>query len=101
MICFLEWPAPLMSRGDTLETLLRYHRSSMLVIAVFAAGSMLTALLLRPASVRHPPLPLVSLSDISQSPSPPFIGASSSGIVGLIALMNGFYWPQRSIFAYF
>ncbi len=77
--------------ADTLESLLRIITSSMLVIAMFAAGSMLTAYA-SAASVATPrAFSLVVADDISQYALSTFIGAFIFGIVGLIALMNGVY----------
>ncbi len=89
---FLLAAAPLPDISvDTLETLLRIITSSMLVIAVFAAGSMLTAYA-SAASVATPrAFALVVADDISQYALSTFIGAFIFGIVGLIALLNGVY----------
>lgn len=87
---FAAAPLPDVS-ADTLETLLRIITSSMLVIAVFAAGSMLSAYA-SAANVATPrAFALVVADDISQFALSTFIGAFIFGIVALIALINGVY----------
>jgi len=91
MICF-RWPRSLMSRATRWKTCLRIITSSMLVIAVgFAAGSMLDRLLLGrlPAATPRAFTPGWSLTTFQYALSATSSGASSFGIDGLIALMNG------------
>lgn len=76
---------------DTLETLLRIISSSMLVIAVFAVGSMLSAYASAGTTATPRALALVVADDVSQYALSTFIGAFIFGIVALIALMNGLY----------
>ncbi len=76
---------------DTLETLLRIITSSMLVIAVFAAGSMLSAYDSAGTVATPRAFALVVADDISQYALSTFIGAFIFGIVALIALINGVY----------
>jgi uncharacterized membrane protein len=76
---------------DTLETLLRIISSSMLVIAVFAAGSMLSAYASAGTVATPRALAVVVADDVSQYALSTFIGAFIFGIVALIALMNGLY----------
>lgn len=77
--------------ADTLETLLRIITSSMLVIAVFAAGSMLSAYASAGSVATPRAFTLVVADDISQFALSTFIGAFIFGIVALIALINGVY----------
>jgi uncharacterized membrane protein len=77
--------------ADTLETLLRIISSSMLVIAVFAAGSMLSAYASAGSVATPRALAVVVSDDLSQYALSTFIGAFIFGIVALIALMNGLY----------
>lgn len=77
--------------ADTLETLLRIITSSMLVIAVFAAGSMLSAYASAGSVATPRAFSLVVADDISQYALSTFIGAFIFGIVALIALINGIY----------
>ncbi|MBE9153809.1 DUF2254 domain-containing protein [Cyanobium sp. LEGE 06113] len=77
--------------ADTLETLLRIISSSMLVIAVFAAGSMLSAYASAGSTATPRALAVVVADDVSQYALSTFIGAFIFGIVALIAQMNGLY----------
>ena len=77
--------------ADSLETLLRIISSSMLVIAVFAVGSMLSAYASAANNATPRSFPVVVADDISQNALSAFIGAFIFGIVGLIALLNGVY----------
>ncbi|MFQ6539101.1 MULTISPECIES: DUF2254 domain-containing protein [Aphanothece] len=83
-------PLPEIS-ADTLETLLRIISSSMLVIAVFAAGSMLSAYASAGTVATPRAFAVVVADDISQYALSTFIGAFIFGIVALIALLNGLY----------
>lgn len=76
---------------DTLETLLRIITSSMLVIAVFAAGSMLSAYASAATVATPRAFAVVVADDISQFALSTFIGAFIFGVVALIALLNGVY----------
>jgi uncharacterized membrane protein len=77
--------------ADTLETLLRIISSSMLVIAVFAAGSMLSAYASAGTVATPRAFAVVVADDISQYALSTFIGAFIFGIVALIAVINGVY----------
>ncbi len=77
--------------ADSLETLLRIMSSSMLVIATFAVGSMLSAYASAASSATPRSFPVVVADDISQNALSAFIGAFIFGLVGLIALLNGIY----------
>lgn len=77
--------------ADSLETLLRIMSSSMLVIATFAVGSMLSAYASAASGATPRSFPVVVADDISQNALSAFIGAFIFGIVGLIALLNGVY----------
>ncbi len=87
---FPSAPLPDVS-ADTLETLLRIITSSMLVIAVFAAGSMLSAYASAATVATPRAFSLVVADDISQFALSTFIGAFIFGIVALTALINGVY----------
>jgi uncharacterized membrane protein len=63
----------------------------MLVIAVFAVGSMLSAYASAANNATPRSFPVVVADDISQNALSAFIGAFIFGIVGLIALLNGVY----------
>ncbi len=76
---------------DSLETLLSIISASMLVIAVFAVGSMLSAYSSASSSATPRAFPVVVADDVSQYALSIFVGAFIFSIVGLIALMNGYY----------
>lgn len=77
--------------SESIEALLSIISSSMLVIAVFAVGAMLSAY--GSASNRATPrsFPLVVSDDVSQNALSTFIGAFIFGIVAQIAVQNSFY----------
>jgi uncharacterized membrane protein len=75
--------------AGTLETLLRIITSSMLVIAVFAAGSMLSAYASASSVATPRAFELVVADDISQFALSTFIGAFIFGVVALTAVVNG------------
>ena len=77
--------------ADSLETLLTIISSSMLVIAVFAVGSMLSAYASASSSATPRAFPVVVADDVSQYALSIFVGAFIFSIVGLIALMNDYY----------
>ncbi|WP_203301022.1 DUF2254 domain-containing protein [Marinobacter sediminum] len=77
--------------ADSLETLLSIISASMLVIAVFAVGSMLSAYASASGSATPRAFPVVVADDVSQYALSIFVGAFIFSIVGLIALMNGYY----------
>ncbi len=76
---------------ESLESLLSIIAPSMLVVATFAVGSMVSAY----ASARNTATPrsfsLVIADDVSQNALSTFIGAFIYSIVALVALMNGYY----------
>lgn len=76
---------------ESIETLLNIISSSMLVIAVFAVGSMLQAYASASNSATPRSFPLVVGDDISQNALAIFIGAFIFSIVALVALLNDFY----------
>ena len=77
--------------SDSLETLLTIISSSMLVMATFAVGSMLSAYTSVSSKATPRAFTIVIADDVSQYALSVFIGAFIFGIIGLIALMNGFY----------
>ncbi|GAB2657813.1 DUF2254 domain-containing protein [Arenimonas aestuarii] len=74
--------------ADSIESLLSIMASSMLVIAIFAAGAMVSAY--ASASNHSSPrsFPLVLADDTSQNAYSIFVGAFIFGVVGLVALEN-------------
>lgn len=77
--------------ANSIETLLRILSSSMLVIAVFAVGSMLSAYHSASSGATPRSFALVVADDVSQNALSTFIGAFIYSIVALVALMNGYY----------
>lgn len=77
--------------SSSLETLLTIISASMLVMAVFAVGSMLSAYSSVSSMATPRAFAIVITDDVSQYALSIFIGAFIFSIIGLIALMNGFY----------
>ena len=77
--------------SESIETLLAITAASMLVIAVFAVGSMLSAYASASNSATPRSFPLVVADDVSQNALSTFIGAFIFSIVALSAILNGFY----------
>lgn len=77
--------------SDTIETLLRISASSMLVIATFAVGAMLSAYSSASRGATPRAFTLVLADDVSQNALSSFIGAFIFSIIALVALMNGYY----------
>lgn len=77
--------------AESLETMLTIMSSSMLVIATFAVGSMLSAYASASGTATPRAFPLVVADDVSQIALSTFIGAFIFSIVGLAAQLNGYY----------
>ncbi len=76
---------------ESLETLLSILATSMLVIATFAVGSMVSAYASASNTATPRTFSLVVADDVSQNALSSFIGAFIFSIVALIALKNGYY----------
>lgn len=76
---------------ESVETLLSIISASMLVIAVFAVGAMLSAYQSASNAATPRTFSLVIADDVSQNALSTFIGAFIFSIVAQIALMNGYY----------
>ena len=76
---------------ESVKTLLTIISSSMLVIATFAVGSMVSAYASATTTATPRAFALVIADDVSQNALSAFIGAFIFSIVALIALLNGFY----------
>jgi uncharacterized membrane protein len=76
---------------ESLETLLSIIATSMLVIATFAVGSMVSAYASASNTATPRSFSLVIADDVSQNALSTFIGAFIYSIVALVALMNGYY----------
>lgn len=76
---------------DTILTLLTIISSSMLAVATFAVGSMLSAYSSASGSATPRAFTLVLEDDVSQMALSSFIGAFIFSIVSIVALKTGFY----------
>lgn len=77
--------------AEALETMLTIMSSSMLVIATFAVGAMLSAYASASGTATPRAFPLVVADDVSQIALSTFIGAFIFSIVGLAAQLNDYY----------
>ena len=77
--------------AESLEIILTIMSSSMLVIAMFAVGAMLSAYASASGTATPRAFPLVVADDVSQIALSTFIGAFIFSIVGLAAQLNGYY----------
>jgi len=77
--------------AESVETLLSIMASSMLVIATFAVGSMVSAYASVSTTASPRSFSLVVADDVSQRALSTFIGAFIFSIVGLIAAKNDFF----------
>lgn len=75
--------------AESIESLLSIMASSMLVIAIFAAGAMVAAYASASNTASPRSFPLVLADDVSQNAYSMFIAAFIFGVVGLVALENG------------
>jgi uncharacterized membrane protein len=75
--------------AESIESLLSIMASSMLVIAIFAAGAMVAAYASASNTASPRAFPLVLEDDVSQNAYSMFIAAFIFGVVGLVALKNG------------
>jgi uncharacterized membrane protein len=76
---------------SSIEDLLSTISSSMLVIAIFAVGAMLSAFAAASSTATPRSFKLVVADDVSQNALSVFIGSFIYSIVATIALKNGFY----------
>ena len=76
---------------ESSETLLKVIASSMLVMAIFAVGSMVSAYASASSNATPRAFPLIISDDVSQNALTAFIGAFIFSIVALFALQNGYY----------
>ncbi|XZE42860.1 DUF2254 domain-containing protein [Pirellulaceae bacterium SH467] len=76
---------------ESVRTLLEVIASSMLVMAIFAVGSMVSAYASVGSSATPRAFPLIIADDVSQNALTAFIGAFLFSIVALFALENGYY----------
>lgn len=76
---------------DSLESLLKIVAASMLVMATFAVGSMVSAYASASGSATPRAFTLVIADDVSQNTLSTFVGVFIFSIVALLALMNDYY----------
>lgn len=74
--------------AESIEALLSIMASSMLVIAIFAAGAMVAAYASASTTASPRSFPLVLADDVSQNAYSMFVAAFIFGVVGLVALKN-------------
>lgn len=74
--------------AESIEALLSIMASSMLVIAIFAAGAMVSAYASASTTASPRSFPLVLADDVSQNAYSMFVAAFIFGVVGLVALKN-------------
>lgn len=74
--------------AESIEALLSIMASSMLVIAIFAAGAMVSAYASASNTASPRSFPLVLADDVSQNAYSMFVAAFIFGVVGLVALKN-------------
>ena len=86
---------------ESTETLLKIIASSMLMMATFAVASMVAAYSSASRSATPRSFPLVIADDVSQNALSVFIGAFIYSVVGIAALMNGYYGGKGSQFFLF
>lgn len=76
---------------ETVHTLLSIIAASMLGMAVFAVGSMVSAFQAAGASATPRAFSLIIADDVSQKALSTFVGAFIFSVVGISALSNGYY----------
>lgn len=76
---------------DTIETLLSILSASMLVIAMFAVGAMLSAYATASNAATPRAFTVVVADDVSQNALSVYLGAFIFSVVALIALLNDYY----------
>lgn len=96
---FIKDIAPEIEKGS-LEDLLTTISASMLVIAIFAVGSMLSAYSAASGSATPRSFQLIVADDVSQNALSVYIGSFIFSIVSSVALKNGFY-GEAGIFTLF
>lgn len=87
---FVDSTAPKIQKSSLVE-LLSTMSNSMLVIAIFAVGSMLSAYAAGSSTATPRSFKLIVADDVSQSALSVFIGSFIFSIVASIALKNGYY----------
>lgn len=78
---------------ESIETLLSIMAASMLVIAVFAVGSMVSAYASAASTATPRSFSLVVADDVSQNALSTFVGAFIFSIVSITAVKNNYFGP--------
>ena len=78
-------------KNDSIEDLLSTLSNSMLVIAIFAVGSMISAFAAASATATPRSFKLIVADDVSQNALSIYIGAFIFSIVASVAFKNGYY----------
>lgn len=86
---------------ESTETLLKIMASSMLVMATFSVGSMVSAYASASSSATPRSFPLIISDDVSQNALSAFIGAFIYSIVAIVALTNGHFEGKASLLVLF
>ena len=76
---------------DSIEVLLNTISASMLVIAIFAVGSMLSAFSAASSSATPRSFPLIVSDDVSQNALSIFIGSFIYSIIATVAFKNDYF----------
>lgn len=79
--------------AESVETLLKIISASMLVMAIFAVGSMVSAYASAGSNATPRAFPLVVADDVSQNALSAFVGAFIFSLAALVPLLNNFYGP--------
>jgi uncharacterized membrane protein len=78
-------------KNDSLDDLLSTLSNSMLIIAIFAVGSMISAFAAASATATPRSFKLIVADDVSQNALSIYIGAFIFSIVASVAFKNGYY----------
>jgi uncharacterized membrane protein len=78
-------------KTESLEQLLSTISGSMLVISIFAVGSMISAFSAASSTATPRSFKLITADDVSQNALSVFIGSFIYSIVAMVALKNGYY----------
>jgi len=81
---------------ESTESLLKLMASSMLVMATFSVGAMVSAYASASNSATPRSFPLIIADDVSQNALSAFIGAFIYSVVALVALTNGHFAGKAS-----
>lgn len=86
---------------ESTEALLKLMASSMLVMATFSVGAMVSAYASASNSATPRSFPLIIADDVSQNALSAFIGAFIYSVVAIVALTNGHFDGRASLLVLF